>query len=235
MARRAKKGEAEFLAQCRTLGNHWDAIDPTRIGLSESGVDAFIASTDTARAAFRDAERAREAYEAALLRKRLAIAELRQDFGANTATIDAFAKATRDPGVYPTARLDPPEKPGRRPAPPPPRLDRVRVLGYGPIELRFTPCGDRVFYDVQRRVRPLDGPPTAWEHVTSTGHQRVRDRRVPQGVAGVSYRVRARRTSGRASRWSIEVGVSFGCGPYGDFSAAPSSGHPLPRGRREAA
>ncbi|MEO1279147.1 MAG: hypothetical protein AAFV77_09340 [Planctomycetota bacterium] len=211
MARRAKKGEAEFLAQCRALGAHWDAIDPTRIGLSEAGVDAFVANSDAARAAFVDAERAREAYEAALLRKRLAIADLRQSFGATTATIDAFAKATRDRGVYAIAQLDAPETPGRRPRPNAPQITSVTPLHYGPIELRYTPRGDRVFYEIERQVTPLDGPPGDWEFVASTGHRRWRDRRVPAGVRQIFYRVRARRTTGRTSAWSTAAGVSFGC------------------------
>lgn len=235
MARRAKKGEGEFIGQCRMLADHWDTIDPAAIGLTPQRVGAFDEKTQAARDAAARVVGLRSELDAAMLAKGEAMAELRAGFGATTASIDAHAKATRDPGVYPAARLDPPEKPGRRPAPPTPRLERVRVLGYGPIELRFTPCGERVFYDVQRRVRPLDGPPTAWEHVSSTGHQRVRDRKVPQGVAGVAYRVRARRTSGRASGWSNEVGVSFGCGPCADFAVAPGSGEPTPRYEHGAA
>ncbi len=224
MARRAKKGEGAFIWQCRVLAEHWDTIDPAAIGLTPQRVGAFDEKTQAARAAAARVARLRSELDAAMLAKGEALAELRAGFGAATASIDAHAKATRDPGVYPAARIASPEKPGKRPAPPTPRLERVRTLGYGPIELRFTPCGERIFYDVQRRVRPLDGPPAAWEHVTSTGHQRVRDRRVPQGVAGVAYRVRARRTSGRASGWSNEVGVSFGCEPCAAASTVRGSG-----------
>ncbi len=235
MARRAQKGEAEFISQCSVLAGKWDTIDPELIGLSEQFVGSFEEKTQAARDAAAAVRAAQDALASAMLRKRIALGTLRGSFGAATGQIDAHAKATADPDVYVRASIPRPEKPGKRPTPPTPLLDRVRVLGYGPIELRFTPCGDRVFCDVQRRVRPLDGRPTAWEHVTSTGHQRVRDRKVPQGVAGVSYRVRARRTSGRASAWSNEVGVSFGCGPCEDFVVAPSSGTPTPPDQRGAA
>lgn len=223
MARRAKKGEAEFLAQCRTLGAHWDAIDPTRIGLSETSVGAFIEKSESARAAFMEAERARDAYEAALLRKRLVIAELRQGFGASTATIDAFAKATKDPAVYTTAQLSAPETPGRRPKPIAPRIMGVTPLHYGPIELRYTPRGERVFYEIERQITPLDGGPGDWEFVASTGHRRWRDRRVPAGVRQVSYRVRARRTTGRTSPWSGAMGVIFGCDANACGSSRPKA------------
>ena len=211
MARRAKKGEAEFLAQCRALGDHWDAIDPTRIGMSEAAVDGFVEKSQAARQAFLEADRARRAYEAALLRKRLTIADLRQSFGASTATIDAFAKATRNRGVYAIARLDPPEKPGKRSAPPAPKMRTPRLLGYGPIELSFTPSGEAVQYEVQRSVLSLDSRYSPWELLTITGHKRVRDRKVPRGVAAVRYRVRARRTTGKTSDWSTAAEVSFGC------------------------
>jgi hypothetical protein len=221
MARRAKKGEGAFIWQCRTLAEHWDTIDPAAIGLSEQFVGSFDEKTQAARDAAAAVLAARDALASALLRKRIVMGALRASFGAATGQIDAHAKATGDPAVYPTARIAPPEKPGKKPSPPTPRLERVRTLGYGPIELRFTPCGERVFYDVQRSVKPLEGPQTLWEHVTSTGHQRVRDRRVPRGVAAVLYRVRARRTSGRASAWSSPVTVEFGCRAGEEVGAAP--------------
>lgn len=221
MARRAKKGEGEFIGQCRMLADHWDTIDPAAIGLTPQRVGAFDEKTQAARDAAARVVGLRSELDAAMLAKGEAMAGLRTCFGAATASIDAYAKTTGDRGVYPTARIAAPEKPGKRPAPPTPRLERVRTLGYGPIELRFTPCGERVFYDVQRSVQPLDGPQTAWEHLTSTGHQRVRDRRVPRGVAAVLYRVRARRTSGRASAWSSPVTVEFGCRAGEEVGAAP--------------
>lgn len=221
MARRAKKGEAAFLLQCRMLADRWNAIDPADIGMTPQTVGAFDEKQAGARDAAQAVRRAQAALDAAMHDKRTAVAELRASFGAATGTIDAYAKTTGDPDVYATALIAPPEKPGARPAPPTPQLERVRTLAYGPIELRFTPCGERVFYDIQRSVRPLDGPQTPWEHVTSTGHQRVRDRRVPRGVAAVLYRVRAHRTSGRASAWSNPVTVEFGCRAGEGIGAVP--------------
>lgn len=211
MARRAKKGEVKFLNQCAVLAQHWNAIDPAAIGLTPQSVDAFDQTRARAQDAFDAARRAQSALAAAMHHKRVAMGELREGFGAATASVVAHAKTTADPGVYVKAQLDAPLKPGKRPAPPTPTMHRPRALGYGPIELRFTPSGEGVLYEVQRSVVPLDGPAGPWEWIAIAGHHRVRDRRVPRGVAAVRYRVRARRTTGKTSDWSNWAEVGFGC------------------------
>lgn len=211
MARRAKKGEADFLNQCMVLVGAWDKIDPASIGLSEQFVGSFEEKHQAATDAARAAERAQNALANAMLRKRIAMETLRSSFGAATGQIDAHAKATGDPDVYPRAGIPRPEKPGKRPAPRAPTMRRPRVLGYGPIELRFSSSGEGVQYEIQRSVTDLDNRRGPWELMAIAGHHRVRDRKVPRGVAEVRYRVRARRTNGRTSPWSNPAEVTFGC------------------------
>lgn len=211
MARRAKKGEAEFLNQCMVLAGKWDTIDPALIGLSSQFVGSFEEKRQAATDAARAAERAQNALANAMLRKQIAMGALRASFGAATGQIDAHAKATGDADVYPRAGIPRPEKPGKRPAPPTPRRLEARPLTYGPVELRFESCGEGVVYEIQRSVTPIDGRPDPWELIAVAGHHRVRDRRVPRGVESISYRVRARRSTGRVSYWSSAAQVSFGC------------------------
>lgn len=230
MARRAKKGEADFLNQCAMLVGRWDTIDPTRIGLSSQFVDSFDEKTQAARDAAAAVRAAQDALAGAMLRKRIAMGALRGGFGAATGQIDAHAKATGDRGVYPLAGIPRPEKRRKRPAPPTPGNLDARMLSYGPVELRFSSCGEGVQYEIQRSITPIDGPMGPWELFALAGHHRVRDRRVPRGVAEVRYRVRARRSTGRISSWSNAAQVSFGC-------AAGACGAPVvsPRGVRGAA
>jgi len=220
MARRAKKGEGAFIGQCGLLAAKWDGLDPATIGLTTQFVGAFGEKAQAARAAAEEALRAKEALAQAMQRKRLALEDLRTNFAAATGRIEAEAKTTGDEMVYVRAGITKRDKPGRLPAPPTPTMRTPRLLGYGPIELRFTPSGEAVTYEIQRSVVALDDRPGPWELLTITGHKRVRDRRVPRGVAAVRYRVRARRTTGRTSGWSQAAEVSFGCGQCGDLHAA---------------
>lgn len=211
MARRAKKGEADFLNQCMVLVGVWDKIDPALIGLSSQFVGSFGEKTQAARDAARAAFAARQAMLSAMERKRIAMEALRASFGAGTGQIDAHAKATSDASVYAKAGIPQPKKAGKRPAPPKPRGFEARPLTFGPVELRFGSCGEGVVYEIQRSITPIDGQPGPWEPVAVSGHSRVRDRRVPRGVARIWYRVRARRSTGRVSEWSNVAQVSFGC------------------------
>lgn len=211
MARRAKKGEADFLNQCTVLVDKWDKIDPAIIGLSSQFVGSFDEKTQAAKDATYAAFVARQAMLTAMKRKRLAMEALRASFGAGTGQIDAHAKATGDRAVYAKAGIPRPEKRSKRPAPPKPRGLEATLLTYGPVELRFGSCGEGVVYEIQRSVTPIDGQPGPWEAVAVAGHARVRDRRVPRGVARIWYRVRARRSTGRVSQWSNVAQVSFGC------------------------
>ncbi|MEQ9094731.1 MAG: hypothetical protein RIE32_00545 [Phycisphaerales bacterium] len=239
MARRAKKGEADFLNQCMVLAGKWDKIDPALIGLSSQFVGSFEEKRQAATDAARAAERAQNALANAMLRKQIAMGALRASFGAATGQIDAHAKATGDAGVYPKAGIPRPEKPGKRPAPPTPVLRRPRMLGYGPVELSFTPSGEGAQYEVQRSVIDLDFREQPWETIAHTGHKRVRDRRVPRGVYAVRYRVRARLSTGRQSDWCVPGQVTFGCRqgvsePAADPNQAGNGGRAGQRGQDAA-
>lgn len=235
MARRAKKGEGAFIGQCGLLAEKWSGLDPATIGLSGPFVGAFEEKAQAAAAAAEEALRAKEALAQAMQRKRLALEDLRTNFAAATGRIEAEAKTTGDEMVYVRAGITKRDKPGRLPAPPTPTMRRPRVLGYGPIELRFTTSGEAITYEIQRCVVGIDSRPGPWELIAIAGHHRVRDRKVPRGVAEVCYRVRARRSTGKTSPWSNTAEVSFGCGQCGDFGAAPEFGEPTHSGGRGAA
>lgn len=235
MARRAKKGEAAFIGQCTVLAGKWDGLDPATIGLSSQFVGAFGEKAQAAAAAADEADRARVALAQAMQRKRLAVEDLRVNFAAATGRIEAQARTTGDELVYVKAGIKKRQKPGRRPAPPAPTMRRPRVLGYGPIELRFSTSGEGVTYEVQRCVVGLDQRAGEWELIAIAGHHRVRDRKVPRGVAEVRYRVRARRSTGKTSGWSNTAEVRFGCGQCGDIAAATGFGEPAIRKNRPAA
>lgn len=211
MARRAKKGEGAFINQSALLAAKWEGLDPATIGLTTQFVGAFGEKAQAARAAADEVRRAKEALAQAMQRKTLAFKDLRTNFAAATGRIEAQAKTTGDEMVYVRAGIAKRDKPGRLPAPPTPTMRKPKLLRYGPIELSFTPSGEAVQYEVQRSVVSLDERGGPWELLTITGHKRVRDRRVPRGVAAVRYRVRARRTTGKTSGWSVAEEVSFGC------------------------
>jgi len=217
MARRAKRDTAAFLTQCRVLAKRWqDAADPGVFGLTELEIDRFEEMVLHAGEAREKARRAQNLAKARFVGQREAFANLRGLFGALVGSVDVKAKragAKHAKSVYAAAGIDPPEKPGPRPAPSEPFRLAYKTWTNGEIEVSFQ-IDDRgrggLLYEVQRRLMPLDEPCPPWLPLDIVADKVFVDRDVPPGLRQVEYRVRAMRASGTKSDWSYALIVPFG-------------------------
>lgn len=205
--------EQAYIAFARQHYTVWsgDGGQAPAIGLSSLQLQETSDATDAAEAAYAAALAARDASKAATEAKDIALEALRQVIGADIDTIDAFAKATQDPGVYVLAQIPAPKDPSSREAPPAPTFGELLQTGSGFICGTFTVAsGGGAQYQLQRRDTPLGGTTGAWTVVGVLGDKTFEDQGVPMGLTKVEYRVRAQLSTGVASPWSNEVGFNFG-------------------------
>ncbi|MFI4916602.1 MAG: hypothetical protein ACIAS6_08870 [Phycisphaerales bacterium JB060] len=217
MSRRAKRKDAEFLTQCQVLAKRWqDAADPSAFGVTEAEVGQFLEKVLKAAETQGKARRARLLARARFGAQREAFAELRGLFGALVGSVDVKAKragARHAKGVYSAAGIDPPEKPGPRPAPAAPSgFDHTLTRG-GSILVTFTiddAARGGLLYEVQRQTMDVDGRASEWLPMDIVGDKRFLDENVPSGLRQVLYRVRAMRATGVKGPWSYPVTIPFG-------------------------
>ena len=220
--------DAAFLTFARERANIWAGGQggPPVIGLSAQQIADTEAATAAAEAADEAARNARNISKAATVAKRAAFAALEQVIGADIDTIDAFAKATKDPLVYQKAQIDPPKEPSERDAPPAPVIGEVVLASGGTVRVPFTVVsGGGAQYQVQRRDTRLDNTSTDWFPVATITEKTYDDQAIPFGLREVQYRVRAQLSSGPASPWSGAYTFSFGsvgsqAGPAASSDAA---------------
>jgi hypothetical protein len=214
---RAPKPEAAFIKWSRLHADLWTSGPPgggppPQIGIDGPQLLATLAACAKAEAAYTAMRKARSAARTATEAKNIALAELRAVMGADVTIIDAFAKATRDPGVWAKAQLPAPKDGSERTAPPAPTDLRATVDTDGSIDLTFkVASGGGALYLVQRVTTPVDGPVGAYTLRGFAGDDKAfTDDAVPEGLKSVGYRVAARLTNGQMSSWSVTCEVPFG-------------------------
>ena len=224
--------DAEFLTFARERADIWAGgqSGPPIIGLSAQQISDTEAATAAAEAADAEARNLRNLSKAATIAKRAAFANLEQVIGADIDTIDAYAKATKDPLVYQKAQIDPPKEPSERPAPPQPTVDLPVMLTNGRIRVDFTvAAGGGAQYQIQRRDTPLGGQAGSWVNLNTVAEKFYVDEAVPTGLLKVEYQVRAQISSGAASDWSLPAPFDFGSqGSAGGPQATGRAGSILP-------
>lgn len=212
---RTPVAEQAFITFARQHINVWTGgqSGPPNIGLSSDQLQITESATQAAEDAYAAMIAARDASRAATEAKDNALAALRQAIGADIDTIDAFAKATKDPNVWVLAQLPAPKEPSERDAPPAPVFGPVLQSSGGVIRLDFTVAsGGGAQYELQRRDTGLEGTTGNWLPIATLTDKNYQDQAVPFGLRKVEYRVRAQISSGQASEWSNEVGFNFGSG-----------------------
>lgn len=205
--------EQAYIAFARQHYTIWSGgqAGPPAIGLSSLQLQETSDATDAAEAAYAAALAARDASKAATEAKDNAMAALQAVIGGDIDTIDAFAKATKDPNVWVLAQIPAPKDPSSREAPPAPIFGEVVQTGSGFIRGTFTVVsGGGAQYQLQRRDTTLGNTTGAWTVVGVLTDKTFEDQGVPVGLLKVEYRVRAQLSTGMASPWSNEVGFNFG-------------------------
>lgn len=202
-----------FITFSRDHINVWSGGQgtPPEIGLSSSQLTDTEAATAAAEAAYQAMTVARNASRAATEAKDNAIAALRAVIGADIDTIDAFAKATKDPDIWVLAQIPAPKDPSERTAPDAPAIGEIVLSSGGIVRVPFTVVGGGgAQYQVQRRDTNLDNTSTDWFPVATITEKTFDDQAIPFGLRQVQYRVRAQLSSGPASPWSTTASFSFG-------------------------
>lgn len=197
------------------------------IGITQAMADAFDVAVSDCEAAFTAMQQAKQLAENRVTEKDAKFAAMLDQLEFLTPTIDAFAKATNDPGVYTRAGLDAPKKPGVRSAPPVPTDVQADLTNSGDVQFRFAcTTGGSAYFEIQRRFTTLDGFVQVWQPLTTTTEKSILDEDVPTGFRSVDYRVRAVRTNGKASEYSESATANFGSGgglPIGQSPAASAA------------
>ena len=194
------------------------------IGITQAMADAFDVAVNELDSAFTSMQQAKQLAENRVTEKDAKLAAMLDQLEFLTPTIDAYAKATNDPGVYTRSGLDAPKKPAARGAPPTPTDLDANVTNSGDVAFRFTcTTGGSSYFEIQRRFTTLDGFVQTWQPLTTTTDKTILDEDVPTGFRSVDYRVRAVRTNGKASEFSESATANFGSGgslPIGQSPAA---------------
>lgn len=211
---RTPPGEQAYIAFARQHINIWNGggAQPPAIGLSSSQLTETETATAAAEAAYSAALAARAASKAATEAKDNALAALKAVIGADIDTIDAFAKATKDPNVWVLAQIPAPQSGSERPAPERPTdLDATLRLN-GNVELSFRGnTGGGAQYLVQRQTTTVDNVTSDYEFLGFADEEKkFLDTAVPEGLKSVGYRVAARISTGLQSDWSPTFTLPFG-------------------------
>ncbi len=190
----------------------WEA-NPDTIGLTAEQVADLRASTTEARAAFNDAQQARDAAQAATLRQTQAVIKMAALGGGLIKTIRAFAETTDDRSVYAEAQIPLPRRGSPLgPAPTPTNLT-FELRTDGAIELRWdAETKGRTAFIIERQTqRPGErlGP---WRLIGTATAKTFTDAALPTGLECAVYRVTAERPGGR-SEPTHGISVLFGTRP----------------------
>ena len=207
------RDDAGFIAWARQRADTWKGgqSGPPDIGVTIEQANTLDTLVSTGETALSERTAADALAKAKTVEKKAAFQAIKDELGALISTIDAYAKVTRDEGVYARAQLNPPKDAGERAAPDAPVITSADLSQGGSVVVRFAVVtGGAAVFDVQRQVTPVSGAPSAWATVSSITEKTYTDTNVPVGVRSVAYRVRARLTNGATSEWSNASGVPLG-------------------------
>ncbi len=218
MPPRYPKQDGRFLAWARTVTRVWSGWQPgggstgvPDIGLTDEQAQRALELFEKAYAAHTHQRAMQSLARAATLRKREAFKAFKAEIGADISTIEAYAKATRDPGVYERAQIAARKK-GRRQHPVAPSNPRLRFdVTEGAMVLTWkgrTRPG--TIYHVQRRLSCGGGLEPFYQPIAAVGERRFVDPGIPPGTTQVAYLVSAIK-NGRTA-----VGFSVGATLHGE-------------------
>lgn len=218
MPPRYPKQDGRFLAWARTITRVWSGWQPgggstgvPDIGLSEQQAQRAVELFDEALAAHRHQQAMQSLARAATASKREAFRVFKAEIGADISTIEAYAKATRDAGVYERAQIAARKK-GARQHPVAPFNPRLRfVVTQGAMVLTWkgrTRPG--TIYLVQRRLSRGRVQEPFYQPIAAVGERRFVDPGIPPGTTQVEYLVSATK-NGRTV-----VGFSVGASLHGE-------------------
>jgi len=231
MPPRYPKADNRFLAWARAITRVWTGWQPgggstgvPDIGLSEAQAQRAADLFEAALAAHRHQEAMRQAALAASEAKRLAFKRFKAELGGDISTIQAYAKATGDPGVFVRARLRARKRAMRR-GPIAPHSPNLRfVVSQGEMVLTWkgrTLPG--TFYRVERRLTPADAPDAPYRFIAAVGERRFVDTTIPPGTTRVEYLVTATK-NGRTAYGFLTGATLHGERPTGHAQRARRGG-----------
>jgi len=223
---RRPRNEQDLLAWAKARALQWTGGQSgvPDIGITQAMADAFNTAVGQADSSLTAMQQAKQLAENRTSEKDNAFAAMEEQLEFLVPTIDAYAKASDDPGVYTRAGIDAPKKPAKRGAPPVPTDLRADVTNGGDVVIRFAcTTGGGAFFEIQRRLTALDGMVQTWQPLSTTTEKVFSDSAVPAGYRSVDYRVRATRTNGKASEFSESATAYFGSSSGTEASAAPAS------------
>lgn len=212
---RYPRQDGRFLAWARNITRVWSGWQPgggstgvPDIGLSEQQASRAVELFEAAYAAHTHQLAMQSLAKAATLAKREAFKAFKAEIGADISTIDAYAKATRDPGVFARARLAARRKASRQ-HPIQPSALRLRFdVNLGAMVLTWkgrTRPG--TIYRIERRLRPAAGHDQRYHAIAAIGQRRYEDASIPPGTIQAEYVVSATK-NGRTVR-SPSIGATL--------------------------
>ncbi|MFI4917445.1 MAG: hypothetical protein ACIAS6_13185 [Phycisphaerales bacterium JB060] len=211
---RFPKNEAAFITYAKQRIADWKGgqAGPPDTGLSAQQLTDTENAVNEAESAYNAMLAARNSARTATGTKNDKLEALRAIFGADVDTIDAYAKATNNPGVYTLAGIPKPKDASEREAPPAPTNLRAVVDTDGSVDLTFkVAAGGGATYLVQRVLTPIGGAPGPYEFMGFANDDKTfTDNAVPEGIKSVGYRVSARLATGPQSSWSQTLIIPFG-------------------------
>lgn len=205
--------DAAFIDFARLHADIWAGgqAGPPDTGLSAQQILDTENATAAVEAADLEAQQAKSLSLAKTAARRQAIKALEAIIGADVDTIDAYAKATKDPGVYLRAQIPAPKEAVERPAPPRPEVEIPVLLSGGSVRFEFVvTSGGGAQYQIERRDTPIGQAAGPWVRQDTIGEKFYIDQAVPTGLLKTEYRVRAQISTGAASDWSIPAPFDFG-------------------------
>lgn len=228
MPPRYPKQDNRFLAWARNITRVWSGWQPgggstgvPDIGLSEQQAQRAMELFEAAYAAHTHQQAMQTLARAATLRKREAFKTFKAEIGADLSTIDAYAKATRDPGVYERARLAARKKAARQ-HPVAPYAPRLRfIVGEGALVLTWkgrTRPG--TIYHVQRRLTREGVQQPFYHAIAAVAERRYADTTIPPGTTSVEYIVNATKNGRTAHGFATAASLH---GEKREPRAAPQS------------
>jgi hypothetical protein len=199
MPPRYPKQDGRFLAWARTITRVWSGWQPgggstgvPDIGLSEQQAQRAVELFEAAYAAHTHQLEMQSLARAATMRKREAFKAFKAEIGADMSTINAYAKATRDPDVFARAQLAARKKASRQ-HPVAPYAPRLRfVVSEGAMVLTWkgrTRPG--TIYHVQRRLWGEGVHQPFYQAIAAVSERRYADTTIPPGTTSVQYIVNA--------------------------------------------
>jgi hypothetical protein len=170
------------------------AANAAAIGVDLAQIADLTARTASARASYESANATRTVARSATVTQRDDV-NFMYDLGADLIkVIRAFAEATDDPSVYPTA-LIPPPSPGAPLGPPQTPKDLAGSLNSaGQIELDWDGTREGgTSFRIERSINSSGGP---WTLIGTSEERSFIDTQVPTALENISYRVTAVRAGG---------------------------------------